>query len=240
MTTKASRRSIPRRRSSRTSPGPRSGDALPPSSAATTTPSWKERQCAIDRRFTGLNAQAAPKKVTFDPAKDEAFPKAMAVSANRTPRWTDTRDAIMFGIAPLTKVDRPAGARGAGAAGQRGRRSDAPADGSQRRRCRRDAGYGRSPRFGDLALQGLPASVAAAGAGGAADRASIHMPRPTASPSSKFIRLRRRRRAVSDAGSRRTAGRAARTRAPTSSTATSLVARTATSTRSTPRPVSGN
>jgi dipeptidyl aminopeptidase/acylaminoacyl peptidase len=75
---------------------------------------WKERQYAIDG-FTGLNA-GAPKKVTFDPAKVEAFPKGMAVSSNRAPRWTDARDAIVFGIVNLTKVERPAGARGAGAA----------------------------------------------------------------------------------------------------------------------------
>jgi len=86
---------------------------------------WKERQYAIDG-FTGLNARA-PKKVTFDPAKDPTFPQAMAVSANRTPRWTDTRDAIEFGIAQLTKADPPAGARGAGAAGNADEAVDAPA-----------------------------------------------------------------------------------------------------------------
>jgi dienelactone hydrolase len=88
---------------------------------------WKERQYAIDG-FTGLNA-GAPKKVTFDPSRDDAFPKAMAVSANRTPRWTDARDAIVFGIAPLTKVDRPAGARGAGAAANADETPDVPATG---------------------------------------------------------------------------------------------------------------
>ena len=85
---------------------------------------WKERQYAIDG-FTGLNA-GAPRKVSFDPAKDAAFPKGMAVSANRTPRWTDKRDAIVFGITTLTAVDRPAGARGAGASEEG---ADAPAAG---------------------------------------------------------------------------------------------------------------
>jgi len=64
--------------------------------------------------FTGFGA-GAPKKVTFDPTADKSFPAGMSVSGNRTPAWTDARDALLFGIAPLTKVPPRAGARGAGA-----------------------------------------------------------------------------------------------------------------------------
>lgn len=75
---------------------------------------WKERLFAVDG-FTGINSGSL-KKVTFDPAKDSSFPKDMTISGNRTPEWTDSRDAIVFGLTNLTKVDRPAGrAGGAGA-----------------------------------------------------------------------------------------------------------------------------
>src|SRR5262249_54363274 len=87
---------------------------------------FKERQYAIDG-FTGIET-GAPKKATFDPSKDTSFPKDMAVSGNRWPRWTDDKSAFVFGIAALTKVDRPAGgARGAGAGEEPA--ADAPAGG---------------------------------------------------------------------------------------------------------------
>ena len=64
---------------------------------------------------TGFNASGAPKKVAYDPSKDTTFPKEMSISGNRAPIWTDARDAFIFGIAKLTKVERPAGRGGAGA-----------------------------------------------------------------------------------------------------------------------------
>ena len=84
---------------------------------------FKERQYAVDG-FTGIET-ASPIKATFDPAKDPSFPNDMAVSGNRAPRWTEDKSAFVFGIAALTKVDRPAGgARGAGAGEEA---ADAPA-----------------------------------------------------------------------------------------------------------------
>jgi dipeptidyl aminopeptidase/acylaminoacyl peptidase len=80
---------------------------------------WKERQYAVVG-FTGLGA-GAPKRATYDPTKDTTFPAEMSVSGNRTPQWTERRDAMLFGIAQLSKADRPAG-------GGRGADAAAPAD----------------------------------------------------------------------------------------------------------------
>jgi len=63
--------------------------------------------------FTGFD-KGTPKKVTFDPQSDKTFPPNMSVSANRAPQWTDARDALIFGIASLTKVPPRPGGRGAG------------------------------------------------------------------------------------------------------------------------------
>jgi dipeptidyl aminopeptidase/acylaminoacyl peptidase len=74
---------------------------------------WKERLYAVVG-FSGFG-MGAPKKTSYDPAKDKAFPENMSISGNRTPQWTESRDAILFGIAAINKVDRkgPAGAPGA-------------------------------------------------------------------------------------------------------------------------------
>ena len=75
---------------------------------------WKERLYAVVG-FTGVGA-AAPKRTIYDPAKDTTFPANMTVSGNRTPQWTERRDAILFGIASISKAERPAsGGRGADA-----------------------------------------------------------------------------------------------------------------------------
>ncbi len=58
---------------------------------------------------------AARKKVEFDPTKAAGFPEMMSVSGNRSPRWTESRDALVFGIADITKAEPPARGRGAGA-----------------------------------------------------------------------------------------------------------------------------
>ncbi len=77
---------------------------------------WKERLYAVVG-FTGVGT-GAPKRTPYDPAKDTSFPANMTVSGNRTPQWTERRDAILFGIASLSKADRPAsGGRGADADG---------------------------------------------------------------------------------------------------------------------------
>ena len=70
--------------------------------------------------FTGLGASGAPKKIEYDPAQDKSFPAGMSISGNRAPQWTEARDALIFGIATLTHVPRPAGGRGAAAEGQGG------------------------------------------------------------------------------------------------------------------------
>ncbi len=81
--------------------------------------------------FTGFGS-GTPKKVVFDPKQDKNFPAGMAVSGNRTPMWNEERTAMLFGIAELTPVPRPAG-RGNAAAGDEapeggeGRAGGAPA-----------------------------------------------------------------------------------------------------------------
>ncbi len=74
---------------------------------------YRERLFAVVG-FTGFG-KGTPAKTTYDPAEDKSFPAGMSVSGNRTPTWTESRDAMIFGIAPLTKVPPPAG-RGRGAA----------------------------------------------------------------------------------------------------------------------------
>lgn len=58
--------------------------------------------------FTGFSANAAPKKVTFDPSTDKSFPAEMTISPNRSATWTDALDGLIFGIHDLRKSDRPA------------------------------------------------------------------------------------------------------------------------------------
>jgi len=75
---------------------------------------WRERLYTIVG-FTGFDKAGEPKKVAYDPEKDASFPKTMGISGNRAPQFTESRDALIFGIATLTKVERPAGRGGAGA-----------------------------------------------------------------------------------------------------------------------------
>lgn len=63
--------------------------------------------------FTGFGS-GTPKKVVYNPKDDKSFPAGMSVSGNRTPTWNEDRSAMIFGMAELTPVPRPAG-RGAGA-----------------------------------------------------------------------------------------------------------------------------
>ena len=115
--------------------------------------------------FTGFGT-GAPKKTTFDPADDKSFPAGMSVSGNRQPQWTESRDALIFGIATLTKVPprAAAGGRGAGPAAEgeaadtgRGAGAGAAADEANTER----------PEPRDLALQGSAPAVAAGSAGNA-------------------------------------------------------------------------
>jgi dipeptidyl aminopeptidase/acylaminoacyl peptidase len=68
--------------------------------------------------YTGFDKDAR-KRIIYDPAQDKTFPTGMSISSNRPLQWTESRDALIFGIAALTKVPAPAG-RGAGAAGAAG------------------------------------------------------------------------------------------------------------------------
>ena len=49
--------------------------------------------------------------MAYDPTEDKSLPADMGISTNRAPQWTEARDAFIFGIAKLTKVPPPAGAR---------------------------------------------------------------------------------------------------------------------------------
>lgn len=46
--------------------------------------------------FQGL--EDGVEKVAYDPADDETFPEGMGISENRSPSWTEERDALLFGI----------------------------------------------------------------------------------------------------------------------------------------------
>ena len=95
------------------------GDALSVLKGHDEITAWKDRLFAVVG-WTGMN-KATPTKVMYDPTKDATFPKEMSISNNRTPSWTESRDAILIGIAKINKADPPAG-RGRGAAA-----ADAPA-----------------------------------------------------------------------------------------------------------------
>ena len=68
---------------------------------------YRERLFSV-MGFTGFGS-GTPKKVVYDPKQDKTFPAEMSISGNRAPMWTESRDALIFGIAELTKVPRPAG-----------------------------------------------------------------------------------------------------------------------------------
>lgn len=86
---------------------------------------FRERLFAVVG-FTGFGS-GTPNRVVYDPKDDKAFPANMSISGNRTPSWNDDRTAMIFGIADLTPVPRPAG-RG-NAAGGEGADAQAPAAG---------------------------------------------------------------------------------------------------------------
>ncbi len=63
--------------------------------------------------FTGF-APPGPKKTVYDPLDDKSFPADMTVSPNRTPRWTEDLQALLFGIHPLKKKSAEAAPGGPG------------------------------------------------------------------------------------------------------------------------------
>ena len=48
--------------------------------------------------FSGFGEAKGPRKIAYDPAADKAFPAGMTVSPERTPKWTESFDAVLFGI----------------------------------------------------------------------------------------------------------------------------------------------
>jgi dipeptidyl aminopeptidase/acylaminoacyl peptidase len=57
--------------------------------------------------FTNIGA-AEPTRIAYDPARDSAFPKGMAISAARTPSLAEDLGALFFGIHEPRKADTPA------------------------------------------------------------------------------------------------------------------------------------
>ncbi len=48
--------------------------------------------------FTGFREAGGPRKIVYDPAADKTFPEGMTVSPDRAPEWTESFDALLFGI----------------------------------------------------------------------------------------------------------------------------------------------
>jgi dipeptidyl aminopeptidase/acylaminoacyl peptidase len=48
--------------------------------------------------FSGFQDAKGPRKTVYDPAADKSFPAGMTISPDRTPEWTESFDAVLFGI----------------------------------------------------------------------------------------------------------------------------------------------
>ena len=48
--------------------------------------------------LSGFKDPQGPHKIVYDPAADKTFPAGMTVSPDRTPEWTESFDAVLFGI----------------------------------------------------------------------------------------------------------------------------------------------
>ncbi len=48
--------------------------------------------------FNGFREAKGPRKTAYDPAGDTSFPEGMTVSPDKTPAWTESFDAVLFGI----------------------------------------------------------------------------------------------------------------------------------------------
>jgi len=57
--------------------------------------------------FDGFLTAKGPRKIVFDPAADKAFPEGMTVSPDRAPEWTESFDAVLFGIHEAKKKEEP-------------------------------------------------------------------------------------------------------------------------------------
>jgi len=81
--------------------------------------------------FTNLTA-ASPARTVYDPAEDETFPEGMTISGNRSPQWTEDRQAILFGIhVPRPRESGPARETSAeGEGGEEREEQERPAPGN--------------------------------------------------------------------------------------------------------------
>ncbi len=48
--------------------------------------------------FSGFREARGPRMIVYDPAADKSFPAGMTVSPDRAPEWTESFDAVLFGI----------------------------------------------------------------------------------------------------------------------------------------------
>ena len=65
--------------------------------------------------FAGLREAKGPRKIVFDPTADRAFTPGMTVSPDRAPEWTESFDALLFGIHEARKkkdADKKEGEQG--------------------------------------------------------------------------------------------------------------------------------
>jgi dipeptidyl aminopeptidase/acylaminoacyl peptidase len=53
--------------------------------------------------YAGFQEPTGPRKTVYDPAGDKSFPEGMTVSPNRAPGWTESFDAVLFGIQEAKK-----------------------------------------------------------------------------------------------------------------------------------------
>jgi len=53
--------------------------------------------------YAGFQEPKGPRKTVYDPIGDKSFPEGMTVSPNRAPGWTESFDAILFGIQEAKK-----------------------------------------------------------------------------------------------------------------------------------------
>jgi hypothetical protein len=78
----------------------------------------KEDRALTDKRygvlgFTGLRQGGEPKKIEYDPSKDESFPEGMTISGNRAPQWTEGWTPSCSASTSRASATRPPGRRAA-------------------------------------------------------------------------------------------------------------------------------
>ncbi len=53
--------------------------------------------------YAGFQEPKGPRKTVYDPTGDKSFPEGMTISPNRAPKWTESFDAVLFGIQEAKK-----------------------------------------------------------------------------------------------------------------------------------------